>query len=142
MSRWWCDNNIILGNVYPEGHTDSGPFAAGHSKLIFRQSYLLQSGPDNKFLEGGDTETSFFDIHITLACQCLDFKQKLNQGLLRKLLKELYYFHISNPNSFLVGFIIIDQIYLSSSSSWIIIHVYFQRIPLLRNHDASNERKY
>lgn len=69
MGRWRCDNSIIyLGSVYPEGHTDSGPLAAGHSEPIFRQSYLLQSGPDNKFLEGGDTETPFFDIHITLAC--------------------------------------------------------------------------
>lgn len=49
------------------GHVDSSPLTDDHSESITGQSYLFQSGPDNTFLEGGDTESVSFEILTTLA---------------------------------------------------------------------------
>lgn len=90
------------------GHTDWSPLTDDHSEFISSQSYLFQSGLDNKFLEGGGTETESSEILTTLAFCYFNYKQKCNQCLLSKLLKELKYFRVRNPNSFQVGLIIID----------------------------------
>lgn len=95
LGRRWGGQNFTKGQLYVVdtgetgdrlpgrcsvlgGHTDSSPLTDDHSGWSFQQSFLFQSGLDDTFLEGGDTEAVSFEIRTTLAFYCPHCKQKLN----------------------------------------------------------------